>query len=160
MKKTTQQIGAAGELLVQYKLLKLGIDSSAMTTDSGIDLVAYSPVTKMALTIQVKTKDKPSQGGGKGKRSLAWDLRDSSPAQLVAVTDLSTDSVWLFWHNEFIEYAQQHSAKGNLKFYMYVDETVKTKKEKAFLSQFEAHRIEYYAPSIFLKESQLITIQV
>lgn len=40
MKKTTQQIGAAGELLVQYKLLKLGIDSSAMTTDSGIDLVA------------------------------------------------------------------------------------------------------------------------
>lgn len=153
MKKTTQHIGAAGELLVQYKLLKLGIDSSAMTTDSGIDLVAYSPVSKLAFTIQVKTKEKPSLGGGKGKQSLAWDLRASSPAQLVALTDLSTDSVWIFWHNEFLQYAQQHSAKGNLKFYMYVDETVKTKKEKAFLSQFESHRIDSYAPSIFLKET-------
>jgi len=39
----TQHIGAAGELLVQYKLLKHGIDSARLTTDSGIDLVAYSP---------------------------------------------------------------------------------------------------------------------
>jgi hypothetical protein len=43
MIKSTLHIGAAGELLVQYKLLKQGIDSAAMTTDSGIDLVAYSP---------------------------------------------------------------------------------------------------------------------
>jgi hypothetical protein len=152
MKKTTQQIGAAGELLVQYKLLKLGIDSSAMTTDSGIDLVAYSPVSKKAYTIQVKTKEQPSLGGGKGKRSLVWDLRDSSPAQMVAVTDLSTDSVWLFWHEDFVASAQQHSDKGNFKFYMYVDETVKTKKQKALQSQFEHHRIEVYAPRVFLNE--------
>jgi len=31
----TQHIGAAGELLVQYQLLKLGIDSARLTTDAG-----------------------------------------------------------------------------------------------------------------------------
>jgi hypothetical protein len=30
----TQHIGAAGELLVQYQLLKLGIDSARLTTDA------------------------------------------------------------------------------------------------------------------------------
>jgi len=142
MKKTTQHIGSAGELLVQYKLLKFGIDSAAMTTDSGIDLVAYSPKSNRSFTIQVKTKEKPSRGGGKGKLSLAWDLRDSSPAELVAVTDLSTDSVWIFTHAEYERYAQQHSEKGILKLYMYVDESVNTKKEMALMSQFEQFRLE------------------
>ena len=142
MKKTTQHIGAAGELLVQYKLLKYGIDSAGMTTDSGVDLVAYAPKTNRSYTIQVKTKEKPSPAGGKGKLSLGWDLRDNSPAELVAVTDLSTDSVWLFTHSEYEEFAQQHSKKGLLKLYMFVDETVKTKKEMALLSQFEQYRLE------------------
>ena len=142
MKKTTQHIGAAGELLVQYKLLKFGIDSAAMTTDSGIDLVAYSPKNKRPFTIQVKTKEKPLPGGGSGKLALAWDLRDNSPAELVAISDLSTDSVWLFTHAEYENFAQQHSAKGNLKLYMYVDESIKTKKEMALLSQFEQFKIE------------------
>ena len=142
MKNTTQHIGAAGELLVQYKLLKFGIDSAAMTTDSGVDLVAYSSKSDRSYTIQVKTKERPSQGGGKGKLSLAWDLRDSSPAELVAVTDLSSNSAWLFTHAEYEKLAQQHSANGNLKLYMYVDETVNTKKEMALLSQFEHYRLE------------------
>ena len=113
-----------------------------MTTDSGIDLVAYSPKSNRSFTIQVKTKEQPSRGGGKGKLSLAWDLRDSSPAELVAVTDLSTDSVWLFTHAEYETYAQQHSKKGILKLYMYVDESVNTKKEMALMSQFEQFRLE------------------
>ncbi len=140
--KTTQHIGKAGELLVQYKLVKYGIDSAAMTTDSGIDLVAYSPKNMRAYTIQVKTQEKPSPGGGKGKLAMAWDLRDNSPAELIAVTDLSTNSVWLFALSEFKELAQQHSDKGNLKLYMYVDETIKTKKEMALKSQFEQYLIE------------------
>ena len=142
MTKTTQHIGTAGELLVQYKLLKFGIDSAAMTTDSGVDLVAYSPKNKRPFTIQVKTQERPSHGGGKGKLGLSWDLRDSSPAELVAVTDLSTDSVWLFTHAEYEKYAQQHSERGILKLYMYVDESVKTKKEMALLSQFDRFRLE------------------
>jgi len=43
MKLSTAKIGRAGELLVQYRLLLLGIDSAPMTTDAGIDLVAYAP---------------------------------------------------------------------------------------------------------------------
>lgn len=147
--KTTQHIGKAGELLVQYKLVKYGIDSAALTTDSGIDLVAYSPKNMKAYTIQVKTQEKPLPGGGKGKLSMAWDLRDSSPADLVATTDLSTNSVWLFAFSEFEELAQQHSSKGNLKLYMYVDETVKTQKKMALKSQFEKYLIKNRIKTFF-----------
>jgi hypothetical protein len=35
----TQIIGAAGEALVTYKLLKHSIDSARMTTDAGVDVV-------------------------------------------------------------------------------------------------------------------------
>ena len=145
----TRHIGKAGELLVQYKLIKYGIDSATMTTDAGIDLVAYSPRNNRAYTIQVKTKEKPTPGGGKGKLALAWDLKESSPADLVAVTDLSSNSVWLFNHSEFIELAQQHSARGIYKLYMYVDETIKTKKEKALKSQFADYLIEKRIKTFF-----------
>jgi len=40
-KLATQQIGRCGELLVQYILLKHRIESAPLTTDVGIDLVAY-----------------------------------------------------------------------------------------------------------------------
>ena len=134
---------------MQYRLLKFGIDSAAMTTDSGIDLVAYSPKNSRSFTIQVKTQETPLKGGGKGKLALAWDLRDSSPAELVAVTDLSTDSAWLFTHAEFERLAQQHSEKGGLKLYMYVDESVNTKKKMALLSQFDQYRLENRIDTFF-----------
>ena len=134
---------------MQYRLLKFGIDSAAMTTDSGIDLVAYSPKNSRSFTIQVKTQETPLKGGGKGKLALAWDLRDSSPAELVAVTDLSTDSAWLFTHAEFERLAQQHSEKGSLKLYMYVDESVNTKKKMALLSQFDQYRLENRIDTFF-----------
>ncbi len=120
-----------------------------MTTDSGIDLVAYSSKNNRPFTIQVKTKEKPLPGGGKGKLALAWDLRDNPPAEIVAIVDLSTDSVWLFTHSEFESLAQQHSAKGNLKLYMYVEEAIKTKKEMALLRQFEQYRLENRVVTFF-----------
>lgn len=52
-----EKIGAAGELLVQYKLVKEEIDSARLTTDAGVDLVAYSPNGSKAYTIQIKTKE-------------------------------------------------------------------------------------------------------
>ena len=67
MKLSTAQIGRAGELLVQYRLLLLGIDSAPMTTDAGIDLVAYAPGHQHAWTIQVKTNLRPKPSGGKGQ---------------------------------------------------------------------------------------------
>lgn len=52
-----EKIGAAGELLVQYNLVKEEIDSARLTTDAGVDLVAYSPNGSKAYTIQIKTKE-------------------------------------------------------------------------------------------------------
>ena len=54
MKLTNAQIGKSGELLVQYKLLKYGIESSQLTTDTGIDLVAFSSKKEKAFTISKK----------------------------------------------------------------------------------------------------------
>jgi hypothetical protein len=47
----TAQIGASGVLLIQYRLLKCGIESAPMTTDAGIDLVVYAPKLEKAVTV-------------------------------------------------------------------------------------------------------------
>ena len=147
--KTNQHIGKAGELLVQYKLIKYGIDSSAMTTDYGVDLVAYSPVNMKPYTIQVKTQEKPNPAGGKGKLAISWNLRGNSPANLIVLADLSTDSVWLFGHSEFAKLAQQCSSKGVYKLYMYIDENVKTKKSIVFKSKFKKYLLEKRIKTFF-----------
>jgi hypothetical protein len=51
MSLTAAQIGRCGELLVQLRLLLLGIESAPMSTDVGVDLVAYSPASQRPLTI-------------------------------------------------------------------------------------------------------------
>ena len=55
-KVRTQIIGAAGEALVTYKLLKHEIDSARMTTDAGVDLVMYIPGHRQSATIRVKAQ--------------------------------------------------------------------------------------------------------
>jgi hypothetical protein len=60
-----------------------------MSTDDGIDLVAYSPISKLPSTIQVKANLKPKPGGGKGKEALDWWLSENSLAEFVALVDLS-----------------------------------------------------------------------
>jgi hypothetical protein len=151
---STRHIGAAGELLVQYKLVKQGVDSARMTTDSGIDLVAYSNKNEKANTIQVKTKEQPVLAGGKGKRSLGWFLRNDSPADLIAAVDLETDRVWLFTIQEFRELAQQHSKKGILQLYIYVDASVRTKHQRAHVSQFNEYLLENRVSELFLNGSR------
>jgi hypothetical protein len=81
----TQHIGAAGERLVQYQLLKIGIDSARMTTDAGVDLVVYAPRDRSASTVQVKANmgAKPA-GGRRGPLSRGWYFPDPCPAQLPA----------------------------------------------------------------------------
>jgi hypothetical protein len=148
-KSSKQHIGKAGELLVQYKMMRHGIDTSPMTTDTGVDLVAYSPRNQRAYTIQVKTQERPAPGGGKGKLAISWDLKETCPAELIATVDLSTDSVWLFTYREFAEYAQQCSPKGVYKLYMYVDESVATKKRKALRSQFSDYFLEKRIKTFF-----------
>lgn len=115
---TTQQIGKMGELLVQYELLSHGIDSAPMTTDAGIDLVAYSSARGRSLTIQVKTNLVPKAGGGKGAPAIDWWVAEECPAELYAFVDLSTRRIWILTSLELKSSAQQRSS-GRLHFFMY-----------------------------------------
>jgi hypothetical protein len=126
MALTTAQIGKSGELLVQYRLLLLGIESAPMSTDAGVDLVAYSPRLAQAITIQVKTNLRAKPGGGKGKAALDWWVSERVPAMLIALVDLSGEKVWLFKREELIALAQQKSS-GNLHLYMYTDPAARPK---------------------------------
>ena len=117
---TTQQIGRLGELLVQYELLRHGIDSAPMTTDTGIDLVAYSPDKKASFTIQVKANLAPKPGGGKGSAAVDWWVDEDCPAEWIAFADISTRRVWLLTREELDSAAQQRS-NGRLHLYMYTD---------------------------------------
>lgn len=103
------QIGRCGELLVQYALLSREIESAPMSTDTGIDLVAYSSNNHQPQTIQVKTNLKPKPGGGKGKAALDWWVPHECPAQLIALVDLSLQRIWMFRTSELPELAQQKS---------------------------------------------------
>ncbi len=100
-----------------------------MTTDAGIDLVAYNAKSRRAVTIQVKANERPKPGGGKGKLALDWWLSESNPAELIALVDLSELRVWLFTPSEFAEHAQQ-SSSGRLHLYMYTDARAGAKRHK------------------------------
>ena len=82
---TTQHIGAAGELLVQYQFLKHDIDSARLTTDSGVDLVVYAPLTALATTVQVKTILASSPAGGRGAISNGWWFPHTCRADMLAL---------------------------------------------------------------------------
>lgn len=139
MALTTAQIGRSGELFVQYRLLLLGIESAPMTTDAGIDLVAYSPGSSYARTIQVKTNLKPKPGGGKGKAGLDWWIPEDSPAEFLALVDLSEERVWAFTHSEIAALAQQHP-KGRYHFFMCVDPTYVPRKVGRIAQVYEFQR--------------------
>ncbi len=124
-----QQIGRCGELLLQYKLLMLGIESSQMKTGTGIDLVAYSSRNRRALTVQVKTNASPSPSGDNGKLSLGWWVPEDCPADLVAFVDLASSSVWLFSSGEISKYSQKRY-RGRHHFCFYVDPTININAEK------------------------------
>jgi hypothetical protein len=108
---STQVIGAAGELLVQYQLLKHGIDSARLTTDSGIDLVMYVPGTSEAFTVQVKAIGQPfADGGPTGPITVGWSFPRTCKAQWLAGVDVSRDMVWLFRIEEALQLAKGNTA--------------------------------------------------
>jgi hypothetical protein len=150
MRLSTAQIGKCGELLVQYRLLLLGIESAPMSTDSGIDLVAYAPSRKHPATIQIKTNLKPKPGGGKGKLTIDWWLPENSPAELVAFVNLETQAIWIMSHTEVQKYAQQHSG-GKYHLYMYTDTAASPKKNDrpVHAYEFEAFRLENRVNKLF-----------
>lgn len=91
LKLSTQQIGKLGELLVQYRLLSFGIESASLTTDSGVDLVAYASSRNTAFTVQVKTNLKPKPSGGKGKAGLDWWVPDDSRVKTLVASGFATN---------------------------------------------------------------------
>lgn len=143
MKLSTAQIGKAGELLVQQKLLLNGIESAPLTTDSGIDLVAFSRKQSDAVTIQVKTNLGPKPGGGKGKPALDWWVPDDSPADLLAFVDLGSSRIWLIKKGELADLAQQHP-EGRCHLVMATDPTAAKRKDGKALHdyEFQGHLLE------------------
>lgn len=121
-KVRTQIIGAAGEVLVQYKLLKHSIDSARMTTDDGIDLVMYLPGTRRASTIQVKAQWDARPAGGKGALTRGWTFDENCPAEWLACVDISRDLAWMFRLEKACELAQEKPASGRRKLYWYTDD--------------------------------------
>lgn len=146
----TAQIGRCGELLVQYFLLLRGVESAPMSTDSGVDLVAYSPKIAVPVTIQVKTNLKAKPGGGKGKPSLDWWLPEDTPAQLMALVDLSSQRVWMIKVSEIPSLAQQRS-NGRFHLYMNIDPTLRPRKldRLTFAYEFEKYLLDNRAHELF-----------
>ena len=147
---TKAQIGKAGELLVQQKFLLHGIESAPLTTDSGIDLVAYSSRKQDAITIQVKTNLKAKPGGGKGKLAIDWWASQNTPADLFAFVDLERSRVWLIKTEELATLAQQQP-EGRYHFFMTVDPTAKPRKDgKLFYDyEFEKYLLENRIHELF-----------
>ncbi len=150
MKLSQAQIGKCGELLVQFKLLMHGIESSPLTTDAGIDLVAFSPQRQRAITIQVKTNVAPKPGGGTGKPHLDWWMEDQSKADLFAFVDLELLRVWLIETSALGTVAQQHPA-GRFHFFMAVDPSTRARRDgkKIYDSDFSEYLFQNRVPEIF-----------
>lgn len=146
---TTQHTGAAGELLVQYQLLKVGIDSARLTTDAGIDLVVYAPGNAEATTVQVKANLAAKPAGGKGQLSRGWDFPHTCPAQLLALVALDQDCVWLFTMAEAGELAQQHSPMGIRKLYWLVNPPTGGAAGARHQGQMTHFLLEVRAPMLF-----------
>lgn len=146
----TAQIGKCGELLVQYQLLLREIESAPLTTDSGVDLVAYSPRNARPITVQVKTNLRAKPAGGKGKEVLDWWIPVDSPAHYVALVDLSSQRIWLLSQAEVAKLAQQTSSGGH-HLGMYVDPTAKPKKTEhlAHSYEFEKYLLQNRVHEVF-----------
>ncbi|MEW6356369.1 MAG: hypothetical protein AB1696_08595 [Planctomycetota bacterium] len=136
MNPSKAQIGRAGEFLVQQKLLLHGIESAPLTTDCGVDLVVFSPISGNAITIQVKSNLVPKPGGGKGKPILDWWVPDDSPADIFAFVDLGTSRVWLVKKSELPQVAQQHP-EGRHHFFMATDPTASSRRDGKSLHDYE-----------------------
>ena len=151
MKLTTAQIGKCGELFCQFSLLKLGIESAPMTTDSGIDLIAYSKGEKKAFTIQVKTCHQPKPAGGRGRMEINCQIPSDCPAGYVALVEIKPSRVWLFTILEFAKVAQKKPL-GHICFYMKTDKSAPPRKDgKPHLEKdFEKYLLEKAVPRLGL----------
>ena len=140
------QIGACGEILVQLRLLQHGIDSARLTTDAGIDLVAFAVSRRTSIGIQVKTNLRPKPSGGKGPPHLDWWIPEESTADYFALVDLSRERIWLFTPQEISRLSQQHP-KGRFHIFMAIDPPAKARKDGKVVSE-DAFRSHLFAEKV------------
>ena len=150
IKLSTQQIGKCGELLVQYILLKHGVESAPLTTDPGIDLVAF-PNVKVApeerrkpLTIQVKTSthlDRPDD------KWLEWQIPEDCPADYIAAVDWVRNKFWLIRTEEFKQMAY-HTTKRRLRLRWSLP-GYESKRAKRKEEQFKKYEMDVAIPKVF-----------
>jgi hypothetical protein len=119
-----------------------------MTTDIGVDLVAYSRKGAHPVTIQVKTNLRPKPGGGRGKMALDWWISETSPAKAVALVDLETQRVWLFLQSVLTTITQQRSG-GRLHFFFYTDPNTRPRTGGHLASMYEEYLIDHQIDRIF-----------
>ena len=112
-----------------------------MSTDTGIDLVSYSSELPHPITIQVKTNLQAKPGGGTGKFALDWWVPHNSPADYIALVDLSSESIWFLSPAELLVHAQQQPARG-LHIYMYTDSSVRPRRSDRFAHQYEFEKFK------------------
>ena len=129
------QIIYAGKLLVQFKLLKNGIDANLNFDEGNIHLKVVSK--NKTTTFNVKTTESPKPGGGKRKDAVSWNLGKIS-ADFTACVNIADDEVWLFTPSDMCKLAQNPSKD---KLYIYTDKTVNARK-KALKSEFNEYLLE------------------
>ena len=143
-KLATQQIGRCGELLVQYILLKHGIESAPLTTDVGIDLVAYPGSGRKPLTIQVKTS---SHLGPIDDKWILWQIPEDCPEDYIAAVDLARNKFWLIQTAQFIKIAQR-AARGQRRLWWSLP-GYESKRAKLREDHFERYKMNVAIPRVF-----------
>jgi len=149
---TTQQTGRCGELLVQYMLLKYGVESAPLTTDPGIDLVAFPNVTAFPdkrgnpVTIQVKTSTHRSEASDPMCKWLLWEIKGDCRADYIATVDFERQKSWLIPTKEFIEKATHAGENFRLLWYIPGCEPARAKKRE---EKFKEYEMETAIPKVF-----------
>jgi hypothetical protein len=135
----SQEIGAAGELLIQYHLIKRGIDSARLTTDSGIDLVMYVPGATAAHTVQVKATNTHYPYGPGTPPQLFWLFPVTCKAEWLAVVDLPRDQAWLFPTPEAVHIASP-DRQGTATLAWYLEDNPRRRKF-GYEPEFDQYRL-------------------
>lgn len=144
VKLASRQVGRCGELFVQYILLKWGVESSPLTTDIGIDLVAYSSVKGKPLTIQVKTS---THRGSTNDKWLLWQIPEDCPADYIAAVDLYRNKFWLI-NTEGFRQIGRSAGTGQLRLWWSLPgyESKRTKRRE---EQFIKYEMDNIIPKVF-----------
>ncbi len=146
-KLKNQRIGKCGELIVQYTLLRHGVDSAPMTTDPGIDLIAFKDIKKKPVTIQVKTSTHHSeQGGTPDIKWIEWWVSDDCPAEYIAAVDYDRQKCWIFKIDEFRKLGSRSSGGHRLYWYVLGYDWERTKKKE---EKFKSYEIDTEISKIF-----------